>query len=181
MFAIQPQILQVGGTARYHFCSFFYICSKSRWPFCKLCICLFRTTSLVCRFRIPMTFCKLGPMQPYGRRTLTGSSGQDTVWAGTFWRKTIENQPGTMKNNEKPTWNHEKPWKTMKNQPRTMKNQPGTIKNHENRHRTMKNHENQPKTMKNQPGTIKNHENRPRTMKTNLEPWKTTWNQEKPT
>ena len=81
MFAIQPQILQVGGTARYHFCSFFNICSKSRSPFCKLCICLFRTTSLVCRFRIPMTFCKLGPMQ----RTLTGSSRQDTVWAGTFW------------------------------------------------------------------------------------------------
>ena len=29
----------------------------------------------------------------------TGLSGQDTVQAGTFWRKTMK----------KPTWNHEKP------------------------------------------------------------------------
>ena len=28
--------------------------------------------------------------------------GQDTVWAGTFWRKTMKNQPGTMKKHEKP-------------------------------------------------------------------------------
>ena len=27
----------------------------------------------------------LGPMPPYGRRTQIGSSGQVTVWAGTFW------------------------------------------------------------------------------------------------
>ena len=27
----------------------------------------------------------LGPMPPYGRRTLTESSSQNTVWAGTFW------------------------------------------------------------------------------------------------
>ena len=50
----------------------------------------------------------LGPMLPSGRRTKTESSGQDTVRAGTFWRK---NQPGTMKNHDKTTWNHEKPWK----------------------------------------------------------------------
>ena len=35
---------------------------------------------------------------------LTGSLGQDTVWAGKFWRKTMKNYPGTMKNHKK----HEK-------------------------------------------------------------------------
>ena len=29
-------------------------------------------------------FIKLGPMPPSERRTMTGSLGQDTVWAGTF-------------------------------------------------------------------------------------------------
>ena len=28
---------------------------------------------------------------------------------GTIWKKKHENQPRTMKNHEKPTWNHEKP------------------------------------------------------------------------
>ena len=37
--------------------------------------------------------------------------------------------------------------KTMKNQPGTTKNQSGTMKNHENQPGTMKNHENQPVTM----------------------------------
>ena len=40
----------------------------------------------------------LGPMPPSGRRTQTGSSGKDTVRSDTFWRKTMKNQPGTMKN-----------------------------------------------------------------------------------
>ena len=43
-------------------------------------------------------FSQLGPVPPSGRRTYTGSSDQDTVRAGTFWRKTMNNQPGTMKN-----------------------------------------------------------------------------------
>ena len=63
-------------------------------------------------------------MPPSGRRTETGSLGQDTVWAGTFWRKTMKKQPGTMKNRN------------------------ATMKNYENRPGTMKNHENQPGTMK---------------------------------
>ena len=56
----------------------------------------------------------------------TGSSGQDTVQAGTIWGKTMKNQPGTMNNHE---------------------NQPGIMKNHENRPGTMKNHENRPGTL----------------------------------
>ena len=44
---------------------------------------------------------------------------------GCIWRKTMKNQPGTMKNHEK--------------QPGTMKNRPGTMKNHENRPGTMEN------------------------------------------
>ena len=40
----------------------------------------------------------------------------------------MKNQPGTMKNHEKPTWNHE----NHENGPGTLKNQPGTMKNHEN-------------------------------------------------
>ena len=44
-------------------------------------------------------FTKLGPMPPSGRRTQTGSSGQDTVWGAYILEK----------NHEKPTWNHEKP------------------------------------------------------------------------
>ena len=51
--------------------------------------------------------------------------------------KAMKNQPGTMKNHEKPTWNHE---------------------NHENPPGTMKYREKKPETMKNQPGTVKNHE-----------------------
>ena len=50
-------------------------------------------------------FSKLGPMPPSGRRTETGSSGQDTVWGGYILEKNLE----------KPTWNHEKPWKPTKN------------------------------------------------------------------
>ena len=38
--------------------------------------------------------------------------------AGTFWRKTMKNQPGTMKNHE----NHETTLKNHRNQPKTMKN-----------------------------------------------------------
>ena len=47
-------------------------------------------------------FSLLGPVPPSGRRTKNGSLGQDIVWAGTFWRKTMKNQPGTMRNHEKP-------------------------------------------------------------------------------
>ena len=81
--------------------------------------------------------------------------------------------------NEKPTWNNEKPWKPTwnhekptwnhenhENRPGTMVNQPETMKKHENRPGTMKNHGNRPGTMKNQPGTMKNHD-------TDLVPWKT--------
>ena len=50
-------------------------------------------------------FNRLGPMPPSGRRTKTGSLGQDTVWGGYILEK----------NHEKPTWNHEKPWKPTKN------------------------------------------------------------------
>ena len=50
-------------------------------------------------------FYELGPMPPSGRRTQTGSSGQDTVWGGYILEKNLE----------KPTWNHEKPWKPTKN------------------------------------------------------------------
>ena len=41
-------------------------------------------------------FKKLGPM------LRTGSLGQDTVWGGTFWRKTMKNQPGTIKTQPEP-------------------------------------------------------------------------------
>ena len=40
----------------------------------------------------------------------------------------MKDQPGMMKNHEKPTWNHE----NHENGPGTLKNQPGTMKNHEN-------------------------------------------------
>ena len=70
----------------------------------------------------------LSTMPPSGRRTQTGSLGQDTVWAGTFWRKTMKNQPGTMKNHE----NQPGTMDIHENQPGTMKNQSGTMTNHEN-------------------------------------------------
>ena len=38
-------------------------------------------------FKGVLLYCLLGPMPPSGRRTQTGSLGQDTVWAGTFLRK----------------------------------------------------------------------------------------------
>ena len=66
-------------------------------------------------------------MPPSGQRTLTGSSGQDTVQTDTFWGKTMKNQLGTMKNHDNPpkTWNNE----NHQNRPGTMKNQPITMKN----------------------------------------------------
>ena len=36
-------------------------------------------------FVIQNTFQTLSPMMPYGLQTMTGSSGQDPVQAGTFW------------------------------------------------------------------------------------------------
>ena len=74
---------------------------------------------------------KLGPMPPSGRGPNLDHRARIQFGAGTFWRKTMKNQPGT-----------------MTNQPGTMKNhgnQPKTMKNHET---TLKNHGNQPKTMK---------------------------------
>ena len=49
-----------------------------------------------------LIFYYIGPDPSYGRRTLTGPSGRDTVQAGTFWGvinvlKNNENQPKTMK------------------------------------------------------------------------------------
>ena len=35
--------------------------------------------------------------------------GPGYSWGKYIWRKTMKNQPGTMKNHEKLTWNHEKP------------------------------------------------------------------------
>ena len=102
------------------------------------------------------SFVRLGPMPPSERRTQTGTQGQDTVRAGTFSRKNMNNQPGTMKIHE----NRPGTMKNHKNRPGTMKSRPGTMKNQPG---TMNNHENPPVTMKNQPGTKQ-------TMKTHLEP-----------
>ena len=60
----------------------------------------------------------LGPVPPSGRRTKNGSLGQDIVWAGTFWRKTMKNQPGTMKN--------------LENQSVIIQNQSESVKNYAN-------------------------------------------------
>ena len=62
-----------------------------------------------------ISFFQQGPVPPSRRRTQTGSSGWDTVQAGTFWRKIMKNQPRTTKNHKKPTWNHHI---TMPNLPR---------------------------------------------------------------
>ena len=81
--------------------------SCDKWSLLMLPCCheIFRGSvfNLAVVARIPLNiflllhFITLGPMLP------SGSLGQDTVWADTFWRKTMKNQPGTMKNHEKPT------------------------------------------------------------------------------
>ena len=78
-----------------------------------------------------------------------------------------------VKNHEKPTWNHEKPWKTMENHEKPWK----TMKNHEKPWKTMNNHEKPTwnhekpwKTMKNHKKSTWNQENHEKPWKINLEP-----------
>ena len=77
--------------------------------------------------------------------------------AGTFWRKTMKNQPGTMTNQPVTMKNHG-------NQPKTRKNHENTLKTHRNQPKTMKNHETTLKSHGNQPKTMKNHGNQPKAM-----------------
>ena len=67
----------------------------------------------------------LGQSRPMAGKPRLDRWARIQFGAGTFWRKTLKNQHGTMKNHG---------------------NQPKTMKNHET---TLKNHGNQPKTMKN--------------------------------